>query len=74
MSATVKSYGCQMNVYDSQRIVEILAEDGVSQSMKLEDADIFVMNTCNIREKANDKVLFGTRNLGELEGRENSRR
>jgi tRNA-2-methylthio-N6-dimethylallyladenosine synthase len=53
-----------MNVYDSQRIREIFSEDGITQSASLEDADIIVMNTCNIREKANDKVYS---ELGTLE-------
>jgi tRNA-2-methylthio-N6-dimethylallyladenosine synthase len=54
--AFVKSYGCQMNVYDSTRMQELLAAQGYAQTETPEDADLVVMNTCHIREKASDKV------------------
>src|SRR6476659_4667120 len=52
----VKTFGCQMNVYDSQRIGEALAQEGYSPTEAIEDADMVVLNTCHIREKAAEKV------------------
>ena len=52
----IKTYGCQMNVYDSERMGEALAADGYANTEKLEDADLVVLNTCHIRERAVDKV------------------
>ena len=55
--AFVKSYGCQMNVYDSAKIGALLDRDGVSATTSMADADIIVLNTCDIREKATEKVF-----------------
>lgn len=52
----VKTYGCQMNVYDSTRMTDALAPIGYSETKTLEDADLVILNTCHIREKAADKV------------------
>jgi tRNA-2-methylthio-N6-dimethylallyladenosine synthase len=52
----VKSYGCQMNVYDSNRIADTLASQGYVETTTPDDADLVVLNTCNIREKATEKV------------------
>ncbi|ADZ72731.1 tRNA (N6-isopentenyl adenosine(37)-C2)-methylthiotransferase MiaB [Polymorphum gilvum] len=52
----VRTYGCQMNVYDSGRMAEVLAPQGYSQTETLEDADLVILNTCHIREKAAEKV------------------
>ena len=52
----IKTFGCQMNVYDSERMAEALAADGYAATQVLEDADLVVLNTCHIREKAADKV------------------
>ncbi|WP_126171924.1 tRNA (N6-isopentenyl adenosine(37)-C2)-methylthiotransferase MiaB [Altericroceibacterium xinjiangense] len=52
----VKSFGCQMNVYDGERIGELLADKGLSAAPEGEDADLVVLNTCHIREKAAEKV------------------
>jgi tRNA-2-methylthio-N6-dimethylallyladenosine synthase len=52
----VKTYGCQMNVYDSQRMSDALAADGYSAVEQAEDADLILLNTCHIREKAAEKV------------------
>ncbi len=52
----VKTYGCQMNVYDSQRMSDALAADGYSVAESPEDADLILLNTCHIREKAAEKV------------------
>ncbi|MEO1746420.1 MAG: tRNA (N6-isopentenyl adenosine(37)-C2)-methylthiotransferase MiaB [Pseudomonadota bacterium] len=52
----VKTYGCQMNVYDSQRMADALARDGYVETQSPDDADMVLLNTCHIREKAAEKV------------------
>jgi tRNA-2-methylthio-N6-dimethylallyladenosine synthase len=52
----IKSYGCQMNVYDAQRMVDTLAADGFVETAAVDDADLVILNTCHIREKASEKV------------------
>ena len=52
----VKSFGCQMNVYDSQRMTDTLAPEGYVETAAPEDADLIILNTCHIREKAAEKV------------------
>jgi len=52
----VKSFGCQMNVYDSQRMADTLARDGFAETGAPADADLIILNTCHIREKAAEKV------------------
>ncbi len=52
----VKSYGCQMNVYDSQRMADTLAKEGFVETQDPADADLVILNTCHIREKAAEKV------------------
>ncbi|HWV81100.1 MAG TPA: tRNA (N6-isopentenyl adenosine(37)-C2)-methylthiotransferase MiaB [Hyphomicrobiaceae bacterium] len=52
----IKTYGCQMNVYDSERMAEALADGGYSETAAPEDADLIILNTCHIREKAAEKV------------------
>jgi len=72
----IKTYGCQMNVYDSARIADSLAPLGYSAADAPEDADIVVLNTCHIREKAAEKVyseLGRLRRLKERRAEEGSR-
>ena len=52
----IKSYGCQMNVYDAQRMVDTLAPEGFVETASIDDADLVILNTCHIREKASEKV------------------
>src|SRR6202171_5573733 len=52
----VKSFGCQMNVYDSQRMADTLAPEGYLETASADDADLVILNTCHIREKAAEKV------------------
>src|SRR6188508_481583 len=52
----VKSFGCQMNVYDGERMAELLADRGLRAASEGQDADLVVLNTCHIREKAAEKV------------------
>jgi tRNA-2-methylthio-N6-dimethylallyladenosine synthase len=52
----IKSFGCQMNVYDSQRMTDTMAREGFVAATAPDDADLIVLNTCHIREKAAEKV------------------
>jgi tRNA-2-methylthio-N6-dimethylallyladenosine synthase len=52
----IKTFGCQMNVYDSDRMLEALAGEGYAQTGDIEHADLVLLNTCHIREKAAEKV------------------
>ena len=52
----VKSFGCQMNVYDSRRMADTLAPHGYVETATPDDADLIILNTCHIREKAAEKV------------------
>jgi tRNA-2-methylthio-N6-dimethylallyladenosine synthase len=52
----VKSFGCQMNVYDSRRMADTLAPQGYVETAAADDADLVILNTCHIREKAAEKV------------------
>src|SRR5665213_2633306 len=52
----IKTYGCQMNVYDSERMADVLRPLGYGLTDRPEDADMVVLNTCHIREKAAEKV------------------
>ena len=55
-SVYVKTYGCQMNVYDSQRMQDVLAPLGYAPTDSADNADLVILNTCHIREKAVEKV------------------
>ncbi|MEJ5978671.1 tRNA (N6-isopentenyl adenosine(37)-C2)-methylthiotransferase MiaB [Novosphingobium sp. PS1R-30] len=52
----VKSFGCQMNVYDGERMAELLASQGLAAAPEGSEADLVVLNTCHIRERAAEKV------------------
>ena len=52
----IKSYGCQMNVYDSQRMADVAGHEGFTETDRIEDADLVVLNTCHIRERASEKI------------------
>jgi tRNA-2-methylthio-N6-dimethylallyladenosine synthase len=52
----VKSFGCQMNVYDGERMGELMAAGGLSPTDEAGDADLVILNTCHIRERATEKV------------------
>ena len=53
----IKTYGCQMNVHDSENIKALLEEMGFSEVYRMEDADLILLNTCAIRENAHNKVF-----------------
>ena len=52
----IKSYGCQMNVYDGQRMADVLGQEGYVETATPDDADLILLNTCHIRERAAHKV------------------
>lgn len=61
----IKTYGCQMNVYDSERMSSALGARGYAETSSAEEADLILLNTCHIREKAAEKVYS---ELGRLRG------
>jgi tRNA-2-methylthio-N6-dimethylallyladenosine synthase len=65
----VKSFGCQMNVYDGERMGELLAAQGLAPAAEGEEAELVVLNTCHIREKAAEKVYSDIGRLAKA-GRE----
>lgn len=62
----IKTYGCQMNVYDSDRMADALAPHGYETTAEIGAADLVVLNTCHIREKASEKVFSELGRLTEL--------
>jgi tRNA-2-methylthio-N6-dimethylallyladenosine synthase len=64
----IKSFGCQMNVYDGERMAELLGEQGMSAAADGEDADLVVLNTCHIREKAAEKAYSDVGRLRREDG------
>ncbi len=64
----VKSFGCQMNVYDGERMAELLGEQGIMPAPEGEEADLVVLNTCHIREKAAEKVYSDIGRLRREDG------
>ena len=52
----IKSFGCQMNSYDAARMADIMAPEGYAETSRIEDADLVVLNTCHIRERAAEKI------------------
>jgi tRNA-2-methylthio-N6-dimethylallyladenosine synthase len=62
----IKTYGCQMNVYDSTRMSDALARDGYEPTEDMEEADLVLLNTCHIREKAAEKVYSALGRLRDM--------
>src|SRR5688572_1834069 len=62
----IKTYGCQMNVYDSARMADVLGGQGYAACATPEEADLVVINTCHIREKAAEKVYSELGRLNAL--------
>ena len=72
----IKTYGCQMNVYDSARMADVMAPLGYTPAAHAEGADLVILNTCHIREKAAEKVyseLGGIRRLKQARQRQGGR-
>jgi tRNA-2-methylthio-N6-dimethylallyladenosine synthase len=64
----IKSFGCQMNVYDGERMAELLGAQGMAAAAEGEDADLVVLNTCHIREKAAEKAYSDVGRLRREDG------
>lgn len=64
----IKSFGCQMNVYDGERMAELLAAEGLSPAAAGDEADVVVLNTCHIREKAAEKAYSEVGRLRREDG------
>jgi tRNA-2-methylthio-N6-dimethylallyladenosine synthase len=64
----IKSFGCQMNVYDGDRMAELLGAQGMAAAADGEDADLVVLNTCHIREKAAEKAYSDVGRLRREDG------
>ncbi len=64
----IKSFGCQMNVYDGERMAEMLGDAGMTAVGDGEDADLVVLNTCHIREKAAEKAYSDVGRLRRDDG------
>ena len=62
----MRTYGCQMNEHDSERIAGLLEMDGLEQTESFDDADVIVLNTCCIRENADNKLYGQLGNLKKL--------
>ena len=63
----IRSFGCQMNTYDSQRMADALAaSDGLEPTDRAEEADVIVFNTCSVREKAQEKVFADLGRIRQL--------
>lgn len=68
----IKTYGCQMNVYDSERMAESLLSEGFTETDSMEDADLILLNTCHIREKAAEKVYSEIGRIRKLKEKRNA--
>src|SRR5215208_6282039 len=64
----IKSFGCQMNVYDGERMSELLGAEGMTAAADGEAADLVVLNTCHIREKAAEKAYSDVGRLRREDG------
>ncbi len=62
----IKTFGCQMNVYDSERMSDALVKDGYTPTDTPDDADLVLLNTCHIREKAAEKVYSDLGRLNKM--------
>src|SRR5262249_6210021 len=61
-----KSFGCQMNVYDSQRMADVAAGEGYAETSEIAEADLVILNTCHIRERASEKIYSELGKIREL--------
>jgi tRNA-2-methylthio-N6-dimethylallyladenosine synthase len=69
----VKTFGCQMNVYDSERMTQLLAPQGFAETRAMEDADVILLNTCHIRDKAVEKVYSDLGRIRAVKARRRER-
>lgn len=69
----IKTYGCQMNVYDSNKMLDLLNIFGYNQTPELEGSDLVILNTCHIREKAAERVYSELGRIKELKDESKAR-
>ena len=69
----IKSYGCQMNVYDSERMYELMKPHGYKISQNYEESDLIILNTCHIREKAAEKIYSELGRIAPLKKNSNKK-
>ena len=69
----VRSFGCQMNVYDSRRMADVAGTEGYRETAEIADADLIVLNTCHIRERASEKIYSELGKIRELKEERASR-
>ncbi len=62
----IKSFGCQMNAYDASRMADVLAPEGYAETGTIEEADLVVLNTCHIRERAAEKIYSELGKIREI--------
>ena len=62
----VHTFGCQMNVHDSQKILTLLSKEGYAPVKQPEDADVILLNTCSVREKPEQKVMSAVGRYAQL--------
>ena len=55
----IQTFGCQMNIYDTERMLQVLGEDGYASTEDPARADLILLNTCSVREKAEHKAATG---------------
>ena len=70
----IKSFGCQMNAYDAARMADIMAPEGYTETSTVEDADLVVLNTCHIRERAAEKIYSELGKIREIKDAARARR
>jgi len=66
----IKSYGCQMNVYDTNQIKNLFEKKGFKETLVIDDADLIILNTCHIREKAAEKVYSDIGRINKIKNKE----
>src|SRR3989344_2185802 len=62
----IKTYGCQMNTSDSERISAVLNSTNMESTREMREADVVVFNTCSVRQSAEDRVYGQLHNIGKL--------
>jgi len=69
----IQTYGCQMNQYDTERILRVMARRGYERTDAIECGDLLVLNTCSVREKAEQKVYSALGSWKEFKKRREAR-
>ncbi len=70
----IKSFGCQMNAYDAARMADVMAPEGYAETSTVEEADLVILNTCHIRERAAEKIYSELGKIREIKDAAGARR